>query len=79
MSKKKFWRNAKLQDIIKDNNHQYCKVCHHTLYFNLREEKKHCDYCGTLNKNHTRGHFNYNFYKARQKNEKYKVIKLEEK
>lgn len=77
MSKKKLGRNEKLQDIARDNNQQYCYRCKHTLQFNPREEKKHCSWCGAVNKNKTRASFNYNFYKVR--NEKYKTIKLEEK
>ena len=57
---------------------QLCCSCGHSLIFHVKENKKICDWCGAMNKNKTLGHFIYNFYKARQKNEKYKTIKLEE-
>lgn len=80
MSREKHLRvKEKLDNIIKDNCNQYCYNCKHTLYFNPREAKKNCDYCGTLNKNKTRAYFRYNFYQAKQKMEDYKIIKLEEK
>ena len=61
---------------IQEYNQQYCKYCHHTITFKINQEKTECSWCHRINKNNTRGRFNYMMNKLLDKD--YKVRRLKE-
>ena len=69
-------KQEKIDTVVKEYNHQYCDNCHHTLIFHITEDKKVCSWCHHINKNLTRGRFNYMMNKLLEKD--MKVRRLDE-
>ena len=69
-------RESIIASAISNYNLQKCENCGHTLYLNVKENKKECNWCHHINTNQTKGFFNYNLTRLLDKNN-YKIRRIE--